>query len=302
MRASLAALLLLLTGFGAAAQTKTDINMVVSLDRSESITSTDAALQIQGLIYALKHPEFLTAIRHGHHKRIGVSVIKWSSFNRYATLLPWQIVADEADADRVSAMLGLLLLPNPGRDDGSQTDVALGIERGVAMLAEAPTEANKEVINMIADVERDAAVARGITINALILAQGSAIRVLTNYFRREVIGGPASFVLHAPAREDFIRAMLRKMLVEVAELNRQTRDDELGGMPGGTNRSTRLRRRAARSRRPVRHSPKAGNVPARVGCRRARRYRETPAATRWRSRRRTSAAPHVRRPHARLRP
>lgn len=242
MRASLAALLLLLTGFGAAAQTKTDINMVVSLDRSESITSTDAALQIQGLIYALKHPEFLTAIRHGHHKRIGVSVIKWSSFNRYATLLPWQIVADEADADRVSAMLGLLLLPNPGRDDGSQTDVALGIERGVAMLAEAPTEANKEVINMIADgvsnighvavVERDAAVARGITINALILAQGSAIRVLTNYFRREVIGGPASFVLHAPAREDFIRAMLRKMLVEVAELNRQTRDDELGGMPG----------------------------------------------------------------------
>ncbi|MEQ9638873.1 MAG: DUF1194 domain-containing protein [Alphaproteobacteria bacterium] len=242
MRASLAALLLLLSAFGAAAQTRTDINMVVALDRSESISSLDAALQIQGLIYALKHPEFLAAIQFGEHRRIGVSVIKWSSFNRYATLLPWQIVADKADADRVSAMLGLLLLQGPGSDDGSQTDVALGIERGMAMLAEAPTAASKEVINMIADgisnighvavVERDAAMARGITINALILAQGSAIRVLTSYYRREVIGGPASFVLHTPGHEDFARAMLRKMLVEVAELNRQIRDDELGGMRG----------------------------------------------------------------------
>lgn len=250
MRASLAAFaLVLLSACGAAAQSKTDINMVVALDRSESISNLDAALQVQGLIYALRHPDFLAAIQQGEYRRIGIAVIKWSSFNRYATLLPWQIVADAADVDQVTAMLGVLLVQGQRSDDGSQTDVALGIERGMAMLAEAPTRANKEVINMIADgisnigqvavVERDAALARGITINALILAQGSAIRVLTAYYKREVIGGPAAFVLHTAGAEDFARAMLRKMLVEVAALNRQSLQekssmftDELGGRPG----------------------------------------------------------------------
>lgn len=246
MRASLAALVLLLLAGGAAAQTRTDINMVVALDRSESVSDADAAIQIQGLIHALTHPEFLTAIQLGEHKRIGVAVIKWSSFNRARTILPWMLIGGAEDAARVAALLDLTL-HDPGReDDGSQTDVALGIERATAMLGQAPTRAHKEVINIVADgssnsghvatVDRDAALARGITINALVMAKGSAIRVLTAYFKREVIGGPTSFVVHTSSQDDFARAMLRKMLIEVAALNRLTLvrrsswfADELGG-------------------------------------------------------------------------
>ena len=232
MKASLALLMLLVPlPLGAAAQTKTDINMVVALDRSESVSDSDAAIQIQGLKYALTHPEFLQAITFGEHKRIGVAVIKWSSFNRARTLLPWMLVGGPDDAARVAAQLELLLHSDDRTDDGSQTDVALGIERATQLLAQAPTRAHKDVINIIADgasnsghvavVDRDAAMARGITINALIMAKGSAIRVLTAYFKREVIGGPASFVVHTASQDDFARAMLRKMLIEVAALNRR---------------------------------------------------------------------------------
>jgi hypothetical protein len=236
----------LLLPVAVAAQTKTDINMVVALDRSESVSDSDAAIQIQGLAYALTHPEFLSAIRLGEHKRIGVAVIKWSSFNQARTLLPWMLIGGAADAARVAGQLNEILYDTQRHDDGSQTDVALGIERATQMLELAPTRASKDVINVIADgssnsghvavVDRDVALARGITINALVMAQGSAIRVLTTYFKREVIGGPASFVMHTASQDDFARAMLRKMLIEVAALNNLALlqrsswfADELGG-------------------------------------------------------------------------
>jgi hypothetical protein len=218
-----------------AAPTMTDINMVVALDRSESISSEDAALQITGLAYALTHPSLLDAIAQGRHKRIGLAVIKWSSFNRAGTLLPWVIIGGETDAGRVADQLRLLLYDGSRADDGSQTDVALGLDRGTAMLAQAPTPAEKQVINIVGDgvsnignvatIGRDAAVSRGITINALILAKGSAVRVLTAYFKREVIGGPTAFVHHTTGDEAFAEAMLRKMLVEIALLNALTRQD-----------------------------------------------------------------------------
>jgi hypothetical protein len=111
---------------------------------------------------------------------------------------------------------------------GSQTDIAFAIEVGMQQFDTLPWEASKSVINVVADgisnigrvatVDRDIALARGFTVNGLIMARGSAIEVVSRYFEREVIGGPASFLQVSSSNEDFANAMLRKILLEMVRL------------------------------------------------------------------------------------
>ena len=61
---------------------------------------------------------------------------------------------------------------------------------------------------------RDAAVAAGITINGLPIVEVEPD--LAAYYRENVIGGQASFVVVARDTGSFGEAVLRKLLVEVA--------------------------------------------------------------------------------------
>lgn len=67
-------------------------------------------------------------------------------------------------------------------------------------------------------VDRNVAMARGITVNGLIIAHGPAIELMTRYFRRKVIGGTASFLELSTNNEQFTNAMLKKMLLEMSRL------------------------------------------------------------------------------------
>ena len=235
MRPSLfsAVCILLTLGAGVRAAEPVDIAIVVSLDRSESIDRDEASAQISGLIYALSHPRFLAAVQSGVNGRIGLSVVTWSSFGRHDVILPWVRIADAASAADAAEVLAQDFERDIVTMHGTQTDVGFGIEVGVERMRALPWDASQRVINMVGDgisnigrvavVDRDAALQQGITVNALITAQGSAIRVLTNYFRRNVIGGPTAFVQLTNGRDDFADAMLRKMLLEIARLNQETR-------------------------------------------------------------------------------
>jgi len=221
-----------------AADERVDIAVVVSLDRSESISVEEAKAQITGLIYTLEHPRFLNAVRSGRLGRLGLSVVAWSSFARTEVVLPWIAIGGGDDARRAAAVLAKDLERDREVTHGTQTDVAMGISVATAQMAELPWPADQRVINMVGDgisnigrvavVDRDVAVASGITINALVTAQGSAIRILKEYFRREVIGGPTAFVQLTNGDEDFADAMLRKMLLEIALLNHADRFDRWG--------------------------------------------------------------------------
>lgn len=207
----------------------TDINMVVALDRSESITLEEAAQQIVGLTHAIRDPRFSASVASGWHGRIAVSVVTWSSFGKSDLLIPWTLLGGRADVADLADRLERLLEDPPILVDGSQTDLALGIRAANHELRNAPYRPIKEVINIISDgisnignvpnVARDKAVGEGVVINALTMGRGSAIAVLRRYFERNVIGGPSAFVHNAATPEAFSEAMLRKMLLEIALLN-----------------------------------------------------------------------------------
>jgi hypothetical protein len=207
-----------------------DIAIVVSLDRSESIDAEEARAQIDGLVFTLRHSRFRETVASGWFGRIALTVVTWSSFGRHEVILPWMQVAGAADADVAAAILELDYARQRVARHGTQTDVAFAIEVGMNQLDILPWEAGKSVINVVADgisnigrvamADRNIAMARGFTVNGLIMARGSAIEVLSRYFRREVIGGPTSFLQVSASNEDFANAMLRKILLEMVRLHR----------------------------------------------------------------------------------
>lgn len=210
-----------------------DVNIVVSLDRSESIDSEELRGQIDGLRHTLTHPRFLEAVKRGRRGRVGLSVVTWSSFARSDVILPWVRIASQTDAQLASAVLLQDLDRSRVKRHGAQTDVAFGIETGAKQFAREPWRSDKRLLNMVGDgmsnigrlawLDRDAALDAGITINALIIAQGSAIRVMTDYFKRNVIGGPAAFVHHTVDVADFTEAMLKKFLLELSAVQNAPR-------------------------------------------------------------------------------
>lgn len=234
------ATLLVAAGGTASAQLQTDINMAIGLDRSESVDQAERGNQAEALVAALTDERFLNAIRAGWHGRIGLSVFTWSSFNRTRPMVPWMVVANRADAEVAVGWIRDYQRLGPDTDHGNQTDIALALGVGTELLRRAPFQSTKNVLNIVSDgidnfgrqafLDRDTAVGSGITVNGLVHARGAAVEIVEEFFRREVIGGPYAFVQLARSPEDFSLAMLRKMLFEVAQLNRSSRPDGAGSM------------------------------------------------------------------------
>ena len=225
-------LLLSCLPFAAQAQVakSVDIAIVVSLDRSESIDAEEARAQIDGLVFTLRHSRFRDTVASGWFGRIALTVVTWSSFGRHEVILPWMQIAGAGDAEVAAVILELDYARQRVARHGTQTDVAFAIEVGMKQIDTLPWAAGQSVVNVVSDgisnigrvatVDRDVALARGITINGLIMARGKAIKVLTRYFRRQVIGGPTSFVQGSTSNQDFADAMRRKILLEMVRLRR----------------------------------------------------------------------------------
>ncbi len=205
-----------------------DLAVVISYDRSESIDREEAFIQISGLIYTLRHPRFHAFVAGGYHRRIALSALAWSSFARHELILPWIQIGNREQALKAALWLEEYLARGQQVEHGTQTDVAFGIELGLQRMHALPWPASKKVINMVGDgmrnigrvawTARDEALAENITINGLIMAQGSGIRVLSAYYRSQVIGGPSSFLQLSERNQDFAQAMFRKMTLEIVQL------------------------------------------------------------------------------------
>ncbi len=211
-----------------------DVAIVISYDRSESIDQEEAHAQILGLVYTLRHPSFHAAVASGYFGRIALSAIAWSSFTKHELVMPWMQIASPKDAQMAALWLEKFRDRGEQMAHGSQTDVAWGIKLATEQMHTLPWYASKKVINMVGDgisnagrlasIARDETVAQGITINGLVMARGTAIRILSAYYRREVIGGPTSFVELATNTDEFAHAMLRKMTLEMVRLRGEAKE------------------------------------------------------------------------------
>jgi hypothetical protein len=210
-----------------------DLLLVLSSDVSRSVDQLKFRLQREGYAAAISNPQVLDAIKSGAHQRIAVCFVEWSGFGAQKLVVDWTIV-DGPDAAR---KFGDQLLELP-RSFADRTSISGGIEFAAAQLERAPFQSARRTIDVSGDgtnnagrdvrLARDEAVGKGIVINGLVILSARPIPWnaehtnppggLEKYYQDNVIGGPGSFVIVAEDFPAFGRAIIKKLIAEIAFL------------------------------------------------------------------------------------
>lgn len=215
-----------------------DLLLVLAADVSRSIDSEKFQLQRDGYAAAITDPRVLEAIKSGRTGRIGLSLVEWSGLSSQRVVIDWTAISDAESAKSFADRL----LEAP-RSFADRTSISSAIEFAMGHLARAPFESARHTIDVSGDgtnnsggevtQARDAAVAKGVTINGLVILSETPLAWnpdhtnpaggLENYYRSNVIGGPGAFVMAAEGFNSFGRAIVKKMIAEVAQADQVKR-------------------------------------------------------------------------------
>jgi hypothetical protein len=216
----------------ASAAEDVDLLLVLAVDVSRSIDATKFQLQREGYAAAVADPHVLDAIRTGRTGRIGLTFVEWSGVGAQKVVIDWTTIGDVDSAKG----FGDRLLEAP-RSFADRTSISGAIEFAMGQFDKAPYEAARRTIDVSGDgtnnagrdvaMLRDEAVAKGITINGLVILSDNPMSWnpdhtnppggLANYYRSNVVGGPSAFVMVAENFNSFGQAIIKKMIAEVAQ-------------------------------------------------------------------------------------
>ena len=210
-----------------------DVLLVLAVDVSRSVDDDEARLQREGYRAAVSDPQVIEAIRGGMIGAVAVAYVEWAGIEFQRLVLPWIRIGSAADAQMWAEKLA-----EAPRASLSWTSISGGLDFSRSVLAQAPYEATRRVIDVSGDgvnnsggpveLARDRLVAEGVTINGLPIVNdrptfGRMPPIpLDEYYRDSVIGGPGAFVIVAEDFQSFGNAVKRKLIREIAALDGPT--------------------------------------------------------------------------------
>lgn len=230
MRAMLAAGVILGAAVLPVAAEPVDVELVLAADGSGSIDDDELAVQRRGYGDAIMSREVLDAIASGVHGRIAVTYVEWGGPASQHVIVDWTVIDGPDSAARFAEALATR--PRAARGYNSisaaidfsvhlmETNVHEGLKRVIDVSGDGPNIGGRAV-----QAARDDAVAKGITINGLVIVRpgGQVRRVngepLPVHYERDVIGGPGAFVMTAGETASFPEVVRRKMALEIASLD-----------------------------------------------------------------------------------
>lgn len=220
----------ILSGGAAAAQgefTEVDLELVLLVDVSRSMSSDELELQRRGYAEALKSPQVFQAIQTGLLQRIALTYVEWSE--RQEVVIDWRLVETKEDLEGLATDLTARFNPAMRRTSisGAITYGVLlteindfrGLRRVLDISGDGPNNMGRIVTHA-----RDDAVAKGVTINGLPLMTRDNffpafhLENLDIYYQTCVIGGPGAFQIPVHNWPDFADAVRRKLVLEIAGL------------------------------------------------------------------------------------
>lgn len=229
----------ILSGFAppARAAEEVDLLLVLAADVSRSVDGPKFQLQRDGYAAALTDPRVLDAIRSGRRGRIAVCFVEWSGSAAQKVVIDWTVIRDEQSARAFGDKLAEL-----PRSFAERTSISAALDFSVEQIKRAPFSAGRRTIDVSGDGTnnsgrdvrdaRDAALALGITINGLVILSERPLAWnpehthpaggLGKYYRDNVMGGPGAFVLEAENFSAFGKALINKLVAEIAALDAPT--------------------------------------------------------------------------------
>jgi len=202
-----------------------DVELVLAVDTSRSMDYEEVRVQREGYVEALKHKEFIDAVKTGLTGRIAISYFEWAGEVVPGSVIDWEIIENEQDAIAFADKLEARPINTQRR-----TSISAAIVQGATMIVANSYRGMRQVIDVSGDgpnnsgnpvvPARDKAIEAGIVINglALMLRPSGAPGGLDKYYGDCVIGGPGSFVLPVHNIEDFAVAVRRKLVMEISGL------------------------------------------------------------------------------------
>lgn len=209
----------------AAQSVEVDLELVLLVDVSRSMTERELEIQRRGYAEALRDPGVYDAIQSGLLQRIALTYIEWAGAQE--VIVDWQIIETQDDLAAFADDLTVRFDPSLRRTSISEalifavealtTNTIAGLRRVIDISGDGPNNQGRGV-----EFGRDTALAQGITINGLPLmtreglGQQWHLDDLDIYYETCVIGGPGAFVIPVIAWEDFADAVKRKLILEIA--------------------------------------------------------------------------------------
>lgn len=207
-----------------------DLELVFAVDVSASIDEMEALQQRRGHVQALADPDVISSIQAGGHGRIAVMYLEWADADFQRVVAPWTVIETEADALAFAAILA-----EADFVSGRRTAIGAALANAVQLIESNPYQGIRRVIDLSGDGPQNAgpslpdarasAEAADITINGISMQNDrqNPFRPPVNidvarYFENHVIVGPRSFVLPSHTHEDFVEALRRKLIIEIAGL------------------------------------------------------------------------------------
>ncbi|MEO1331217.1 MAG: DUF1194 domain-containing protein [Pseudomonadota bacterium] len=204
-----------------------DVELMLAVDVSYSMSPSELEIQRRGYAAALRDPEILRAATSGYRKQIALSYVEWSGAGQQRTVLPWTLIASAEDLERFASKLTadapqalrrtsisslLDFAPSSFADNGFAGD-----RRVIDVSGDGPNNMGRSVTEA-----RDELVAAGFAINGLPLMTNNGrgwlpdLEDLDLYYEHCVIGGPLSFSIPVRSWREFLPAVRKKLILELA--------------------------------------------------------------------------------------
>lgn len=212
-----------------------DVELIIAVDVSYSMDPDEQALQREGYTEALTSRVFVDAIRKGPNGRIAVTYFEWAGVTEQRLIVPWQIIDGPEAADAFVQELNKAPVRRVSR-----TSISGALMFANSLFEQTTYKGLRRVIDVSGDgtnnqgplieTARDEIIAKGITINGLPIMLKDPntgfldIPNLDQYYEDCVIGGPGAFIVPARGREQFVDAIRKKLLLEIAGMKPEKRE------------------------------------------------------------------------------
>lgn len=212
---------------------RVDLALILLNDVSKSMDNEEFVMVKDGYRAAFSDPEIIAAVS-ANPGGVAIAYVEFSGRDEFATVRDWAILRDEAS----TRAFGHEVAAAP-RSSRGNTALAANLRAAADMLTRSAFTRARKVIDIASDHHddygrsarvRDVAVGSGITINALPIIDEQMLGTFdgqlsysqaflrpgtADFYRRDVIGGPGSFVIEVRDYSSFAVALKRKLLREL---------------------------------------------------------------------------------------
>lgn len=206
----------------ATAQQVVDLELVLAVDASASVSNSEYRLQMDGIAAAFRDAGVLKAIQSGPLERIGVALIVWADAEEPKQTSDWFVVSGPEEAEEFAQIVERF-----PREVNGGTGIGAGILHAIDQLRNNRLRSARRVVDVSGDgmesdtksfsqtidYARRAATDEQITINGLAILTDD--ENLEEWYWKNVATGLGRFVMVANNFEDFANAMKKKLIQEI---------------------------------------------------------------------------------------